>query len=223
MKDYKIVCSLSAKDKKVYKAEKDNKIYILKEYPDDGSALKEVETAKKVALTGYAPQVIDYEGNKAVYEYIEGENFYDAFRNATMTDDKPAMELLANRLSIFLQIMYSFTNCVMKEIDFKNYIIKDGRVIGIDFSSVDNGMPYEDIASAISYALLNSVGEYYDCYPFIDKLLDCFQLKMIDIVNELNASLKKRKEKSRDGGDIEMMIDSLTQFQENGVDWHKLI
>ncbi len=223
MKEYKVVCELSSKDKKVFKVEHEDKIYVLKEYPDEQAALKEVQAVKKIALTGYAPEVIEYENNKAVYEYIDGENLHDAFRKATMLDDKQGMELLATRLAIFLQIIYSFTDCVMKEIDFKNYVIKDGRVIGVDFSSVDNGMPYEDVASAISYALLNSVGEYYDSYPFIDKLLECSRLKLIDIVNEINASLKKRKEKSRDGGDIEMMLDSLTQFQENGVDWHKLI
>lgn len=223
MKEYKVVCELSSKDKKVFKVEHEDKIYVLKEYPDEQAALKEVQAVKKIALTGYAPEVIEYENNKAVYEYIDGENLHDAFRKATMLDDKQGMELLATRLAIFLHIIYSFTDCVMKEIDFKNYVIKDGRVIGVDFSSVDNGMPYEDVASAISYALLNSVGEYYDSYPFIDKLLECSRLKLIDIVNEINASLKKRKEKSRDGGDIEMMLDSLTQFQENGVDWHKLI
>ena len=223
MKEYKVVCELSSKDKKVFKVEHEDKIYVLKEYLDEQAALKEVQAVKKIALTGYAPAVIEYENNKAVYEYIDGENLHDAFRKATMLDDKQGMELLATRLAIFLQIIYSFTDCVMKEIDFKNYVIKDGRVIGVDFSSVDNGMPYEDVASAISYALLNSVGEYYDSYPFIDKLLECSRLKLIDIVNEINASLKKRKEKSRDGGDIEMMLDSLTQFQENGVDWHKLI
>lgn len=223
MKEYKILSTLSSKDKKVYKVQSGDTVYILKEYKDETTAKKAVDTVRKVALTGYAPEVIEFEGNKAVFEFIDGENLYDAFRNATMTDDKAAMEMLANRLSIFLQMMHSYTNCVMKEIDFKNYIIKDGRVIGVDFSYVENGMPYEDVASAISYALLNSVGEYYDCYPFIDKLLECFQLKLIDIVNEINASLQKRKEKSRDGKDIEMMLDTLTQFQENGVDWHKLI
>lgn len=223
MREYKVVCELSSKDKKVTKVEREGVFYVLKEYPDEAAREKEVLAVKKIALTGYAPQVIEYEGNKAVYEYIEGETLHDAFRNATMLDDKETMQLLATRLAIFLQIIYSFTDCVMKEIDFKNYVIKDGRIMGVDFSSVDNGMPYEDVASAISYALVNSVGEYYDSYPFIDKLLECSRLKLIDIVNEISASLKKRKEKSRDGKDIEMMLDTLTQFQENGVDWHKLI
>lgn len=223
MKEYEIISTLSSKDKKVYKVKKDNQYYILKEYCDEQTALKELNIVKKVAMTGYAPMVIEHEQNKVVYEYIEGETLHDAFRTATMTDDKQAMEMLASRLSIFLQIIYSFTNCVMKDIDFKNYIIKDGRILGVDFSKVDNGMPYEDIASAISYALLNSVGEYYDCYPFIDKLLDCFKLKMVDIINELNASLRQRKEKSRDGIDIEMMLESLWELNENGVDWRRLI
>lgn len=223
MRDYKVVSELSSKDKKVFKVESEGVFYVLKEYPDEAAKTKEVLAVGKIALTGYAPQVIEHEGNKAVYEYIEGENLHDAFRNATMLDDKQTMQLLATRLAIFLQIIYSFTDCVMKEIDFKNYVIKDGRIIGVDFSSVDNGMPYEDVASAISYALVNSVGEYYDSYPFIDKLLECSRLKLIDIINEISASLKKRKEKSRDGKDVEMMLDTLTQFQENGVDWHKLI
>ena len=98
MKEYKVVCELSSKDKKVFKVEHEDKIYVLKEYSDEQAALKEVQAVKKIALTGYAPEVIEYENNKAVYEYIDGENLHDAFRKATMLDDKQGMELLATRL-----------------------------------------------------------------------------------------------------------------------------
>lgn len=225
MRNYKIISALSSKLKKVYKVESDETVYILKEYGSNDDAEKELQIAKRVAMTGYAPKVIDSQDNLVLYEYIEGENFCDVFRLATMTDDVEAMELLATRLSIFLQIIYSFTNQAMKEIDFNNYIVKDGRVMGVDFSKVDEGMPYEDVASAIAFALMNSAGQYYDCYPFVYKLLSCFKLEMMDVINEVKARLKQRASQvgARSDIDIDMLVDGLVNFDKKGVDWRKLI
>lgn len=223
MRDYEIISTLSSKVKTVSKVASCGDVFILKEYPTCEDALKEAQIVNSVAMTGYAPKVIECEGNKALYEYIDGESFYDSFRLATMTDDAQSMELLATRLSIFLQMIYSLTDCVMKDIDFRNYIVKDGRVIGVDFSQVDNGMPYEDLASAIVFALISSVGEYYDSFPFVQKLLECFKLTMFDVINEVKSKLEKVNAVARDKIDMDMLIDALARFDEKGVDWRKLI
>lgn len=225
MRSYKIISALSSKLKKVYKVEYEDTVCILKEYSNGIDAEKEMQIAQRVALTGYAPKVIDHQDNLVLYEFIEGENFCDIFKLATMTDDVESMELLATRLSIFLQIIYSFTNQAMKEIDFNNYIVKDGRVMGVDFSKVNEGMPYEDVASAIAFALMNSAGQYYDCYPFVYKLLSCFKLEMMDVINEVKASLKQRASQvgARNDIDIDMLVDGLVNFDKKGVDWRKLI
>lgn len=223
MRDYEKVAALSAKDKEVYKVKSRDGFYILKVYPDEKAAAKEVGIVQKVSMTGYAPKVVEFEGNSALYEYIEGENFNDAFKSATMTDDKQTMELLASRLSIFLQMIYSFTDCVMKEIDFGSYLIKDGRVIGVDFSNVDDGMPYEDLASAIVCALSNCVGEYYGCFPFVQKLLECFKAEMMDVINEIKLKLESAGSKAKESVDVELLIDTLANFDEKGVDWRRLI
>lgn len=223
MRSYEIVATLSSKEKQVFKVRSQAEDYILKVYPDEQSADKEVGIVAKVAMTGYAPKVVEREGNRALFEYIEGENFNDVFRLATMTDDTKTMEMLASRLSIFLQMIYSFSDSVMKKIDFNNFLIKDGRVIGVDFSEVDDGMPYEDLASAITFALCNSVGEYYTCFPFVQKLLKCFKLSMMDVINEVKLKLKNASKKSRENIDVEFLIDSLANFDEKGVDWRKLI
>lgn len=205
--------------------ENQDKIYILKEYASEEDARKEVSVARQVSVTELAPRVVEWEGNRAVYEFIDGENFCDVFKRATMTDDTETMELLATRLSMFLQIIYSFTAKTMKVIDFTNYVVKDGRIIGVDFSNVDEGMPYEDVASAIAYALTHCVGEYYGCFPFINKLLDCFRLEMVDVINEVKERLMRIAEGAeiRDSVDLEMLIDGLAGFNEKGVDWRKLI
>ncbi len=218
-----MVATLSAKDKEVYKVKSQGDFFILKVYPDELAADKEVDIVKKVSMTGYAPQVIEREGNKVLYEYLEGDNFNEVFKLATMNDDTQTMELLASRLSIFLQMIYSFTDCVMKNLDFRNYLIKDGRVMGVDFSNVDSGMPYEDLASAITCALFNCVGEYYGCFPFIQKLLDCFKLGMMDVINEIKLKLESVSKKTKESVDVELLIDTLANFDEKSVDWRKLI
>lgn len=223
MRSYKIISAVSSKQNKVYRVESQGKIYILKEYPSVEDAEREMAVAVQVATTGYAPKVVDHQDNLVMYEYVEGENFCEVFKRATMTDDGEAMELLANRLSIFLQIIYSFTSKTMKVIDFNNYIVKDGRVVGVDFSNVGEGMPYEDVASAIAFALTHSAGEYYDCFPFIFKLLSCFKLEMMDVINEVKARLQQESgNKERFNVDLDMLIDGLANF-EKGVDWRKLI
>lgn len=214
---------MSAKDKQVFKVRSQGVDYILKIYLDIKSADKESEIAAKVSMTGYAPKVIEKDGDKTLFEYIEGDNFNDVFRAATMTDDIQTMELLAGRLSIFLQMLYSFSDCVMKKIDFNNFLIKEGRVIGVDFSQLDDGMPYEDLASAITCALFNSVGEYYSCYPFIQKLLNCFKLSMMDVINEIKVKLEDVGKKTKESVDVDLLLDSLANFDEKGVDWRKLI
>lgn len=223
MRSYQIISALSSKVKQVYRVRCADIDCILKIYPDAESAAKEAEIAGKVSMTGYAPKVIECEDNKALFEYIEGDNFNEVFRLATMTDDVAGMELLASRLSIFLQMIYSFTDCVMKKVDFNNFIIKDGRVIGVDFSEVDDGMPYEDLAGAITCALFNGVGEYYSCFPFIQKLLDCFKLRMMDVINEIKVKIDSVSKNTKGNLDRELLLDSLANFDEKGVDWRKLI
>ena len=223
MRSYEVISVLSAKDKQVFKVRSQGVDYILKIYPDIKSADKESEIAAKVSMTGYAPKVIEKDGDKTRFEYIEGDNFNDVFRAATMTDDIQTMELLAGRLSIFLQMLYSFSDCVMKKIDFNNFLIKEGRVIGVDFSQLDDGMPYEDLASAITCALFNSVGEYYSCYPFIQKLLNCFKLSMMDVINEIKVKLEDVGKKTKESVDVDLLLDSLAKKKKKGVDWRKLI
>lgn len=224
MRNYKIISELASKRKKVFRVESLGQIYILKEYASIEDAQKEVSIAKQMAMTGYAPKVIEHEGNLVLYEYVDGENFCDEFKRATMMDDCETMELLATRLSIFLQIVYSFTAKTMKVIDFTNYIVKDGRVIGVDLLNVDDGMPYEDVASAIAYSLTHCVGEYYECFPFVYKLLSCFRLEMVDVINEIKARLMNMAEwAARDNVDLDMLIDGLANFNKKGVDWRKLI
>ena len=223
MRSYEVISVLSAKDKQVFKVRSQGVDYILKIYPDIKSADKESEIAAKVSMTGYAPKVIEKDGDKTLFEYIEGDNFNDVFRAATMTDDIQTMELLAGRLSIFLQMLYSFSDCVMKKIDFNNFLIKEGRVIGVDLSQLDDGMPYEDLASAITCTLFNSVGEYYSCYPFIQKLLNCFKLSMMDVINEIKVKLEDVGKKTKESVDVDLLLDSLANFDEKGVDWRKLI
>ena len=224
MRNYEIISALSSRLKKVYKVKVDSTICILKEYESVEHAEKEMQIATRVAMTGYAPKVIDHQDNMVLYEYIEGDNFCEEFKKATMTDDAETMELLATRLSIFLQIIYSFTDQAIKEVDFNNFIVKDGRVVGVDFAKVDEGMPYEDVASAIAFALVNSAGQYYDCYPFVFKLLSCFKLDMMDVINEVKARLKQLASRgARNDIDIDMLADGLVNFDKKGVDWRKLI
>lgn len=192
---------------------------ILRHYSD----IKEVELEKllmsKVACTGYAPTIVDSNSDYIIYKFIEGETFAEKFRQATMSDDKDLMLNLAKKLCIFMQMFHSIADgYIFGDIDFNDFILNDDRCIGLDFHLARLGMPNEDVAGIIAYALCNAVGNVHSCFPFVFKVLECYHIKLIDIINELSNCLE-RKQKQVNLIDRDLVMDMLMSYEENGKVW----
>lgn len=190
--NYKIVKVLSSSRNKVCLVRQDNgNKAIYKQFTDKRGADREAEVLRRTAVTGYAPTVLEHGDGYLINEYVEGITLYDEFRSATMTDDTQSLIKLADMLAIYLQIFYSMNEgYILKEINLKNFIIKDGRCYGIDYERISEGMQYSDIAGAIANALIISVGGALSSLPFIRQLLKNFHLELFDIINEIRGYLE---------------------------------
>lgn len=195
----------------------DGKKCILKQCPDETAVGREAETMRLMSHTGYAPNVIVKNINSIICEYIEGESFYDKYRLATMQDDSRMLQMLAKRLSIFLQLFHSVTQGkILGNLDFRNFILRNDMCVCVSYDSVKEGMPYGDVAAAIAFALTNTTGDYYAGFPFAATVLDCFHLGIMDVINELSEQLDRLP---RGIVDKNMILDSLIDFEEKGMVW----
>lgn len=220
LKDYISLKIYPSSNKKVDLIEFEGKKCILKQCDDSEKIAQEVELMRSVARTGYAPQVIRSQDNYIIYEFMEGSSVADIFHAATMTDDAEQQEILAKKLCVFLQMFHSIADGkILCNVNFNNFIINDDRCVGVDFYEVKEGMPYNDVAGIIAYALCNAVGNYYSGFPFVAKVLECYHITIMDIINELSEQLDGLYKKYRHI-DKTIFIDALISYEEKGSVWN---
>ncbi|MGN0772119.1 MAG: hypothetical protein ACI4MI_06010 [Christensenellales bacterium] len=191
---------------------------ILKLSEDGQKSAREADLMTKVSYTGYAPKVLSRYDNYFICEYIEGEDFLQEFLDGTMIDDVEKLEALAGKLAIFMQMFHSVcSGYILGNIDFGNFVIKDGRCIGVSYDGVTEGLPYRDVAEVIAFAITRAHGGFYSCFPFVSKFLECFHLEAMDVVNDLSDALEKYDPASR--LDKHAVTEALISFEEKGTAW----
>lgn len=159
---------------------------VMKVYSSERVPHEEAAVMRQLGITGYAPTVVEAEGNYIIAEYVEGEDYATLFRRATMTDDEQLLDTLATRLCMFLQMFYSLEEGhIIGRIDFDEFILSHDRCCCVCFSSMREGLPYQDIAQIVAYAMCAAVGGCYAAYPFVKKVLDGFHIDMTGIVNDM--------------------------------------
>lgn len=196
---------------------------VIKIYSDEERPAKEAKIMQAVSRTGYAPEVLELHGNHLIAEYIEGEAFAELYRAATMSDDEKALENLASRLCIFLQMFYTLNEgLILGKADFDDFVIVGGRCCCVSFSGVKEGLPFQDIAGLIAYAMCNAVGNYYSAYPFVRKVLDCFHLGALDIINDMDEYFTVYSQEKGLPVDREQIEAVLLSFDDKAFDWEMI-
>lgn len=219
--NFKLLKDYEGKRKKVDLIEFEGSKCILKQYDSIIKVKQENEIMNKIANTGYAPTIVQSKDKYLIYNYVEGDNFAEKFKFATMNDDEGMLTFLAKKLCIFMQMFHSVSDgYIIGDIDFNNFIISDDRCVSIDFYEARLGMPNEDVAGIIAYALCNCVGNYYTCFPFVFKVLECYHIKVIDIINELSVALNSEVYFNRI--DKDLVMEALLSYEENGSVWKYL-
>lgn len=197
---------------------RDGKKAVLKRFKDAKGADIEASVLEKISVSGYAPHVLEHGEGYLINEYIEGVTLYEQYRILTMTDDKAGLGELADMLAIYLQIFYSLNDsAVLKDINFKNFIIRNGRCYGIDYDKIGEGMQYTDIAGVIANAAIATVGETYCCLPFVERMLKNFHLELFDVINEVRVYLEQYSEEGQ-MLDIDNILNSLLAIDDCKID-----
>lgn len=196
---------------------------VIKVYSDEERPAKEARVMQAVSRTGYAPEVLEYHANYLISEFIEGQSFADLYRSATMSDDEKALENLASRLCIFLQMFYTLNEgLILGKADFDDFIIVSDRCCCVSFSGVEEGLPFQDIAGMVAYAMCNAVGNYYSAYPFVRKMLDCFHLGALDIINDMDEYFTLFSQEKGLPVDKEQIEAVLLSFDDRAFDWEMI-
>ncbi len=196
---------------------------VIKIYNDNERPQTEARIMEVISKTGYAPRVLESRDNYLISEFIEGQLLSEAYRAATMSDDEHALENLASRLCIFLQMFYTLNEgLILGKADFDDFIIVDDRCCCVCFSAVKKGLPFQDIAAIVAYAMCNAVGNYYSAYPFVRKVLDCFHLKVLDIINDMDEYFGIFSEQKGLPVDKESIEAVLMSFEDNAFDWEMI-
>lgn len=218
MNNYQTLKSYNSENKQVALIQYEGKSAILKLAKDSEQTKREVQLMKLISNTGYAPKVLFEADKYFICEYIEGKSFLQSYVESTLIDDDIALSALAQKLAIFIQMVHSIIdNKVFKHIDFANFVISDERCVGVSYDGVVDGMPYDDVAQVIAFAITHASGEYYSSFPFVGKFLECFHLKVIDIVNDLSDAMTKYDPHNL--LDKQAVMDTLISFEEKGTAW----
>lgn len=170
---------------------------VLKIYDSKEASNREVRILQLLVNTGCVPELVNYCDNYNICKYIEGNNLEQEFKTLTMLNNEEGLVNLAKKVCRFLQMFHSVTGQILGDVDFTDFVIDDkGSCIGISFEKTTDGLTYEDIATIIANALIESVGGTISAYPFINEVLECFHLDLMDVINEIEDKLElKNKNK----------------------------
>ncbi len=181
-------------------------------------AFKQAQVMEAIARTGYAPQVYGTEGNRLWYESVSGESFDEKFRFAILQDDTETLYALASKLSIFLQMFHSITSHTLGDPQFGDFVLRNDRCVCMRFDSLRQGLPYADVASVIACALTRNAGDYYAAFPFVERVLECFHLSLMDIINEVSEKLDAYLDPET--ADKNIILDTLMRARDGAYpDW----
>ncbi len=188
---------------------------VVKVYDSEDTPRREARMMTALGITGYAPEVVEAEGNYIITRYVEGEDYATLYRKATMTDDTVLLETLAKRLCMFLQMFYSLEDgYVIGRIDFDEFILSHDRCCCVCFSSARKGMPYQDIAQIVAYAMCNAVGGCFAAYPFVRRILDGFHIDATGVVNDMGEYIDRYAKESGSPVDREAILEALMSFDD---------
>lgn len=149
---------LVSKRNDVYQIAEDNKTYILKNFSNNNNYLREKEILSILKNYGVnVPSIIKEEGNSLHLEYLEGITFLDWYEKSEKQNklDVTIIHELCSWLKEFYKAVFEFYDeqMVIFDVNFKNFIIVDKKIYGIDFEQVQGGNIREDAGKLSAYAL----------------------------------------------------------------------
>lgn len=128
---------------------------IVKSFGNRMDYVRELSIYEKLAGTGLAPEMTAHWDGNIEHEYIEGIPFDEIMRVAK--SDEQRFKFCADKFFEWYKQYREITNISMGDIDFDDFIVKDEKLICIDFEQCCPGYAEDDIAKlAAQVAILPS-------------------------------------------------------------------
>ncbi len=119
---------------------------------DDFSTEKEVYA--RIQDSGLAPELLEASGGRIVTRFLSGSTLFDALEEAL--EDPRTQSALFDLFFDWCRRFYDRTGLILGDTSFRNFILSDKRLYGVDFETCRSGAPAEDLVwQAAMLATLN--------------------------------------------------------------------
>ncbi|MCG8481936.1 MAG: hypothetical protein MJA31_01395, partial [Clostridia bacterium] len=149
---------LESKKNKVFKIHKENSCYIRKDYEDENRMVKEYKILKLMAENDVNIPTIYKQDKDSIYmEYIEGTLLLDYFIELEKKHENHYDEFIKKVVKAHQDIysaLHTFEkNTILKDMNFRNYLVKEDKIYRIDFEDCEPGKIESDIGKLAAFAL----------------------------------------------------------------------
>jgi len=192
---------LTSKRNQVFRVVEINKTYITKKFSNIENVKKEVEFLQILKDNKLnVPNIIDIKNDTLILEDL-GEitllDWYENLESLNSNDYKDIMMKLARWMKDFYNLTNSCFNkqFILSDVNFRNFIIKDNEVYGIDFEQAELGNIENNAGKLVSFALTYKPAMTNWKINFCDEFINVLSLELkIDkelIIKEKEIELKK--------------------------------
>lgn len=198
--------NLESKRNQVHRIIKDNERYIVKEFSNVEDFKREIEIIKVLKYNDCnVPNILDIQDNMLLLEDLGDNtllNWYEEKEKANSLDYVDILTKLIKWMDVFYRTtanQYSVSH-ILNDVNFRNFIIKDNEIYGIDFEQSVHGRVETDAGKLIAFALTYDPVMTKWKIGFSNLLLDTLSeglgIEQEQIVQECNKELiliKKRR------------------------------
>lgn len=116
---------------------------VIKHFCSHDDYRNEILVYDKLSGTSLAPKLLEKRENTIVTEHIAGISFFDAMEQSI--NDEAKQISLCTLFFNWYKYFRKQTGLILGDTNFKNFIIKEGILYGLDFETCKRGNPFEDI------------------------------------------------------------------------------
>lgn len=151
--------ALVSKKNKVYRIKDGGKSYILKTFTDMKSFNKELEVLSFLNKKGIlAPLILNTSEDSITLEDLGETTLLSIYEELEKNNDKNYQDIIENVLS-WLESFYKISEayygkeCILSDMNFRNFIVKNKQIYRIDFEEVNFGKKESDIGKLLAFGL----------------------------------------------------------------------
>jgi len=164
---------------------------VLKTFTKVDSYYKELSVYKALSGKLNVPKILNDPEGIIEMELVDGQTLLDVLEVSERADTMPVDEFL--NLFAWIDSFHKITGLTLKDVNLRNFLIKDGCIYGIDFEEACEGEFIDDFARVIAF-----IGMYDPPdTEFKKKLTDYLTKKLIELYfeeDELTERIKTEKE-----------------------------